>query len=226
MPPNNSHQQFATVLASTIHDLKNSLGTVQSLTNRLAKLYINDMPDFQQLEFEVKRMNHSMMQLLALYRIDNDSFALEIDDYLASDILEEVEAQQSPQLHMSQINLTSRCPDELMVFCDFNHISNALGTILNNTQRYSRNHILLSASREDDYICFTIEDDGEGYPENLLSVNTAEQTQVDWVNGNTGLGLYFVKTIAALHRNQDQCGYIRLDNNSSLGGARFRLFLP
>lgn len=223
MPLNNTQQHFSTVLASTVHDLKNSLGTLQNLISRVSK---NNDPNLLQLEFEVNRMNHSMMQLLALYRIDNNNFSLDIDEYSALEILEEVQAQQSPQFHMSQIKRAQECPDDLMAYCDFSHISNALSTILNNAQRYSHSQILLSAGQEGDYIYFAIEDDGEGYPETLLSMNTADPYQMDWASGNTGLGLYFASTIANLHQNKDKSGYIIIDNNSSLGGARFKLFLP
>lgn len=226
MPLNNTQQHFSTVLASTIHDLKNSLGTLQNLISEVAKNSPHNDPNLVQLEFEVKRMNHSMMQLLALYRIDSNKFSLDIDEYSAGEILEEVQAQQAPQFHMSQKKLALNCPGNLMAYCDFIQISNALGTILNNAQRYSRNNILLSAGKEGDYVYFAIEDDGAGFPENLLSINSADPQQMDWTSGNTGLGLYFSSTIAALHQNHGKSGYIRIDNESSLGGARFRLFLP
>lgn len=167
-----------------------------------------------------------MMQLLALYKIDQEKFNLDIDAYPVEDMFEEVVAQQEPLLQMNGMTLASDCPEELMCFCDFTHISNALGTILNNAQRYSRHKILLSAAQERDYVCFAIEDDGAGYARELLELDMADPIRTDWVSGSTGLGLYFVAIIASLHQNGTKRGYIRLDNDSRLGGARFRLFLP
>jgi hypothetical protein len=44
--------------------------------------------------------------------------------------------------------------------------------------------------------------------------------------GNTGLGLFFTKTIAELNVKAGKRGFIDTDNNSQFGGARFRLYLP
>ncbi|WP_305906615.1 HAMP domain-containing sensor histidine kinase [Methylomarinum sp. Ch1-1] len=224
--PRNTKQHFSTILASTVHDIKNSLGILQDRIHHIAASRQHNDPDFMQLEFEANRMNHSMMQLLALYKIDNDKFNLDIDEYPLQDILDEVQAQQAPLLKMNDIKLTVQCPDELMSFCDYTHISNALGTIFNNSQRYSLSQVALSADQHGDYVCLTIEDDGAGYPDELLSIDPTDHEQMDWVSGSTGLGLYFVATIASLHQNGDKQGYIRIDNQSRLGGARFRLFLP
>ncbi len=214
------------MLASTVHDIKNSLAILYDRIGRISDRRGGDDPDLLQLQFEANRMNHSMMQLLALYKIDNDKFNLDIDEYSAQDIFDEVSAEQTPLLQSEDIALTVDCPDELMCFCDFTQISNALGTVLNNARRYSRHKIALSAEQQPDFVCFAIEDDGDGYSEELLAIDPADQTRMDWVSGSTGLGIYFVSTIASLHRNGDKRGYIRLDNGSRLGGARFRLFLP
>ncbi len=226
MPPD-SHDHFSSILAFTVHEIKNSLGVQQQLIHKISSTRKEkDNPDFIQLEFEARRMNHSMMQLLVLYKIDSDRFSLDIEENPAIEIFNEVEAQQSTFLQYNRIHLNIQCPDDLMSFCDYTHICNALGTILNNAQRYCKHQILLSADRVDDFVCFTIEDDGVGYPQNLLSYDPHDRTQMDWVTGSTGLGLFFVSTIAELHQNNQDKGFIRIDNDSRLGGARFRLFLP
>ncbi len=224
--PLNHHQHFSTVLASTVHDIKNSLGILHDRVRRISARRDHADPDFMQLEFEANRMNHCMMQLLALYKIDTEKFNLEIDEHPAHEILEEVRAQQSTLLQMDRTNLRIECSEELMSFCDFAHISNALGTIVNNAQRYSRGNIVLSADYHEHHVCFCIEDDGEGYPKKLLAIDPINSAQIDWISGSTGLGLYFVAVIASLHRNNDKQGFILIDNESRLGGARFRLFLP
>ncbi len=218
---------FSTILASTVHDIKNSLAILQQLTHKISTLQKDTAnPDIIQLEFETNRMNHCMMQLLVLYKIDARKFSLDIDEYPVSEILDEVKAQQSSLLTFNHIELDVQYPDELMSFCDYTHITHALGTILNNAQRYSHRQVLLSAYQHHEMICFSIEDDGQGYPLELLSINPANRSQIDWITGNTGLGLYFVATIAELHQNNQNKGAVKIDNNSRLGGARFRLFLP
>jgi K+-sensing histidine kinase KdpD len=218
---------FPAVLASSVHDIKNSLTTVRELIIEIAaKNQSRENHDFIQLEFEANRMNNSLIQLLELYKIDSDKFSLSIDEYTANDILQEVKAQQAPLLALNNINLTIDCENELICYCDYDHVCNALGSILNNALRYSNTQLQLTVQKEKDYIVFCMEDDGKGYPEKLLAIDPEDNSQTDWISGSTGLGLHFVATIAALHTTNKTQGYIKIDNNSRLGGARFRLFLP
>jgi len=223
----NKSSEFPTVLASSIHDIKNSLATVRELIIQIAaKQQSSKNHDFMQLEFEANRMNNSLIQLLELYKIDSDKFNLEIDEYSTCEILQEVTAQQTPLLQLNNITLSIDCPEDDYCYCDYDHICNALGSILNNAQRYTHTKIHLSAYQENDYFVFSMEDDGNGYPENLLSINNMDTLSVNQISGSTGLGLHFVATIAALHTSKALKGFIKIDNDSTLGGARFRLFLP
>ncbi|MGR9013919.1 MAG: sensor histidine kinase [Gammaproteobacteria bacterium] len=171
-------------------------------------------------------MNNCLMQLLTLYKIDLSQFNLTIDEHSASDILEDVVAQQSTLLSFGNVQLITQCDDDLFCYCDNALISNALCTLVNNAQRYCLSKVLLSVTQEDDYIVFCIEDDGNGYPEKLMSSDYKQLPQIDMANGNTGLGLFFTETIAQLHTKGQNRGFITTDNNSQLGGARFKLYLP
>jgi K+-sensing histidine kinase KdpD len=218
---------FPAILASSVHDIKNSLTALRALLGQLENIYQDPKPtEFRQLEFETNRMNNSLMQLLTLYKIDLSQFSLAIDEHSASDILEDIVAQQSTLLALSNIELTTECHDDVFCYCDNALISNALCTLVNNAQRYCMSKILLSVAQEDDYVVFSIEDDGKGYPANLLSSDYKQIPQVDLASGNTGLGLFFAETLANLHAQGDKRGFIITDNNSRFGGARFKLYLP
>ncbi|WP_027149056.1 sensor histidine kinase [Methylobacter tundripaludum] len=218
---------FPAILASSVHDIKNSLTALRALLSQLENVYQDPKPtEFRQLEFETNRMNNCLMQLLTLYKIDLSQFSLSIDEHSAADILEDVVAQQSTLLSLSNIQLITECHDELFCYCDNALISNALCTLVNNAQRYCQSKVLLSVVQEDDYIVFCIEDDGKGFPENLISSDYKQFPQIDLANGNTGLGLFFTETIAQLHIKGDKRGFIMTDNNSQFGGARFKLYLP
>lgn len=218
---------FPAILASTVHDIKNSLGIVLELIRQLAlKQQANQGSDFSQLEFEANRINHSLMQLLVMYKIDSHKFSLDVDEYPAMDILNEARAQQHVLSQLNNVTMEVDCDDELLCYCDYSNICNALGTMLNNALRYTRSSVYISAGEEDGYLKFCIEDDGEGYPEHLLTADLRNAADFDWVKGNTGLGLYFVAMIAGLHKNNNKTGYAKIDNQSRLGGARFSLYLP
>ena len=217
---------FPTILASTVHDIKNSLSTLLELIRQILVKQNNCSDDLNQLEFEAARINHSLMQLLVMYKIDSQKFSLLIDEYPAIDIIREAVDQQARLSRLNNIDLQIACDDEVMCYCDYPNVSNALASVLNNALRYTKQTVLISVSEEIGYLRITIEDDGEGYPEHFLNADLNNMADLDWVSGNTGLGLYFVSVIAGLHKRGDVCGYVQVDNQSRLGGARFNLFLP
>ncbi len=61
---------FPAILASSVHDIKNSLTTVRELIEHIANQQESKNQDLIQLEFEANRMNNSLVQLLELYKID------------------------------------------------------------------------------------------------------------------------------------------------------------
>ena len=223
----NENVLFPIILGSTVHDIKNSLGTLLGLIQQLSlKQTDNQVDDIRQLEFEANRINHSLMQLLVMYKIDSHKFSLMEEEYAALDLIREAKAQQERLSQLQNIDVGIECNDDLLCYCDYQHVSNALGTVLNNAQRYTKNRVLVSASEVDGYLRFCIEDDGLGYPAHLLNADLTNAADLDWVSGNTGLGLYFVAAIARFHKNRDKSGFVKIDNQSRIGGARFSLYLP
>ncbi|MDF1583032.1 MAG: HAMP domain-containing sensor histidine kinase [Methyloprofundus sp.] len=211
---------FSAILGSSIHDVKNSLTVISELIQQLKQTNTKNK-HILQLEFEASRMNNNLIQLLTLYKIEAENFTLDIDQYSVSEILNDIKAQQASLFDLSDVDLQIECNEDLLCYCDFNLICNSINSILNNAQRYSHKKIILSAGQQDGYVYFRIEDDGAGFPDNLLRTD-----KVNFKTGNTGLGLYFVSVIANLHSNGNKFGYISTTNDSRLGGASFSLFLP
>jgi K+-sensing histidine kinase KdpD len=223
----NNDTLFPVILASTVHDIKNSLGTLLGLIQQLALKQSSDQLDeIRQLGFEANRINHSLMQLLVMYKIGHQKFDLQVEEHAVIDVINEARAQQNSLLQMSNLHVQVECSEDLLCYYDYQYISNALGTILNNAQRYTQQSILISASESEGYIKFCIEDDGQGYPAHLLNADLGNPVDLNWVNGNTGLGLYFVAAIAGFHKNREKTGFVKIDNQSRIGGARFCLYLP
>jgi len=212
---------FSAILASSIHDMKNSLGVICGLIQSLKQR--NEVPkqELAQLESEAERMNNNLMQLLSLYKIDVAKFSLNIDEYLVKDILDDIYAQQSNLLDLNHITLELEYEENTYCYCDRYLLESALGTILNNAQRYSKQKIILSAKPHDGYTEFSIEDDGNGFPAANLSTD-----YVNFNTGSTGLGLYFASTIANLHESNVNHGYSHISNESRLGGGKLSLFIP
>lgn len=219
------HPDFQAILAFTVHEMKNSLGIINELIQQLAE------PDKRSkellwLEFEADRLNNNLVQLMLFYKIDVAKFNINIDEHLASDLLTDVAAQQNSLFALNNLQLELVCPDDLLCYCDENLVSQALGSLVHNCQRYARKTVRLSAAQAGDYVVFELEDDGEGLPPEMLETTNLENNRIDLKNGSTGLGLYFVSTIAHMHSNGNKKGYIKLSNDSALGGAKFSLYIP
>jgi len=71
-----------------------------------------------------------------------------------------------------------------------------------------------------------VEDDGPGFPPSFLAVSNPTQTGIDFTTGSTGLGLYFARTVAEMHKSRGRTGSLRLENGGAMGGGCFILQLP
>lgn len=218
--------KFSQILASSVHDLKNSLQTVRTLIRTLALEQANlEKPEFRILDLETARMNSCVMQLLVLYRLDASHFKPLLEECRVLDILEEAGYQQSLQIQLRQISFAVESSDDLFCFCDDTLINTVLVSIVNNAMRYCRQAIRLSGWQQGDYVCLCIEDDGPGFSSDIIAEAQGVKSS-ELAKGNTGLGLHFASTIAELHSQGQRHGFITVDNESTLGGARFSLFLP
>ncbi|NOT83944.1 MAG: HAMP domain-containing histidine kinase [Methylococcaceae bacterium] len=219
---------FPAILAFSVHEMKNSLSSINNLIRHLTQQnQLNANKELGQLEFEANRMNNNLMQLLILYKIDESKFTPNVDECFAIDILNAVVEQQASLFAINSLELTIVCAENLICYCDSHLIINAITTVVNNSQRYARTKVLLSAvAEEEGYVRFSVEDDGAGYPAHFLHSNAMDNKVVNLSTGSTGLGLFFVATIAKMHVNGDKKGLITLNNHCPLGGAKFSLLLP
>jgi hypothetical protein len=60
----------------------------------------------------------------------------------------------------------------------------------------------------------------------MLNASTFAETRTPFSSGRPHLGLLFANKVALMHKNKSQQGFIRLSNDSALGGGCFKLFLP
>ena len=101
----------------------------------------------------------------------------------------------------------------------------ALSNLLANAVRYARGQVNITVAREKNLYRLTVEDDGEGIPENergaIFRAFTRLDTSRNRDTGGFGLGLAIVARIAALHR-----GRVLADASASLGGAKLALEWP
>jgi len=96
----------------------------------------------------------------------------------------------------------------------------AMLNAIHNALAYARSGIRIEADMQDGFLAFTVRDDSEGYPQQVLA--SAGESVASGGKGS-GLGLRFARLIAELHENQGRNGTLRLYNDA---GAVFSLLLP
>ena len=83
---------YSTLLASSIHEVKNSLNMLLNSVDRvLTENEVNNATNnlLSQIKYEGQRVNDDLVGLLAIYRIQNEQYAINIDDYSVAGFLEE-----------------------------------------------------------------------------------------------------------------------------------------
>ncbi len=221
---------FSLVLASSVHDMKNSIGM---LVASLAQVIEEQPPEndlqaqhFNTLHYEASRINGELVQLLTIYRMQNNYLPFRLDQHYVLDVLEDQVARNHALIDNRHIALAVDCPESLAWYFDGDLVGSVVQNVIVNCCRYTRSRLLVKATEEEGMLCITVADDGVGYPATMLAA-PSQQVKVAKVNaGTTHLGLYFAEQIAALHKQHNRHGYIKLTNGGPLGGGVFKIYLP
>ncbi len=220
---------FATVLASCIHDMKNSLGLILARLDELAAAAGEDrtLPDktLARLQHEGGRLNNHLIQLLAIYRIGHGQYFPEIEEHGVGEFLQECLMLHEEMLAERHIAVEIDCPPALSWYFDRDLVNGVLSNIINNAFRYTRDRLQIRAGEREGMLELQVLDNGPGYPPAML-VDPGRQQGIDFGSGSTGIGLYYASLVASLHRNRGRSGCIRITNDGIDGGGCFTICLP
>jgi signal transduction histidine kinase len=220
---------FYDILASIIHDMKNSLGMV---LNRLDEIVdelppeINKSAKIASVQQEAKRLNNNLIELLTLYRIENERISPVVDEVYLYDFLQEILAENLSSADSAEVKLTCNCDEELNGYFDEGLVQGIINNLIGNALRYTESKIEISAVEKDGYLVLSVEDDGAGFTEAMLEAQQAESINNELGDGRTLLGIHFANMIAKMHSNKDKRGFIKLSNNNKLKGGCFSIYLP
>ncbi|MFA9218912.1 MAG: sensor histidine kinase [Sphingomonadaceae bacterium] len=222
-------------LGSTVHDMKNSLSVVSGTLERLLSAGAAPEPDaypqLAQMLYQTKRLNDNLIQLLALYKeVGKPGYPFEPAPQRIAELVEQVASQARVLLQAKGITLDLDYPPELIWTFDEDLIIGVLVHAINNAIRYTEDRVRLAIRVDGDMLQLQVEDNGMGFPPVMLEAGSAaldpQQRGVNFLSNNSGLGLYFSREVARMHRHRQRCGSIALANGSSLGGGCFTLRLP
>lgn len=221
---------FASVLASTVHDMKNSLcmliQSTELIQQERQQLSETARDELARLSYESNRLNSNLLQLLSLYRFERNQMPVQVDEYYLSDIIEEVLLKNQFFTEQQRLNVTVDHEADLRWFFDYDLIINLINDAVANALRYCKSAILLHIKQQDNTLVIEVHDDGPGFPAFMLSNADFDMNRPDLANNHTGLGIFFAKLIAAAHFNKGERGTVNLSNGGKLGGGVFCLCLP
>ncbi|MEE5129638.1 ATP-binding protein [Pseudomonas alliivorans] len=220
---------FSMVIASTVHDMKNSLATLtQAHTEWLAKLSVQqrDTPEHGVIEYEFANLNGMLVQLLGLYKLGVNQLPLrpdyhELDDFIEAQLAHHQDVLASRGI-AARVDITDASP---LGFFDRELVGSVVGNIIVNAIGFAREQLAISIGDQDGQLKITINDDGPGYPGYLIERQTEYVQGINQGTGSTGLGLYFAAHIARLHVRNGIQGRIEIANGGVLGGAMFSIYL-
>ena len=209
-----------TLLASNAHEIKNLVGQLTLAMDRLAM----DGEPARGVRLLSRRIGDRMVQLLALHKMQTERLSLRIEAHFPADFIEEL-AHEARTLAGARIDVDCVLSEAAEFwFFDRELAESALLNALHNALTYAKGRIVLSACVRDAYLVFGVEDDGGGFPDQVL--RSQEQSFVGAQCNGTGLGLYFAEVIAKAHVNAGRQGRLVLGNKAHGQGTLFELWLP
>ena len=231
-----AHDLFV-FLASTAHDMKNSISVVSGTLERLmdAGTPPSDLhdaaayPQMAQMLYQTRRLNDNLMQLLALYKeVGTPAYPLDIALADVAQVGEQVASSNRVLLGARAITLDIDIPAGLCWHLDEDLVIGVVNHAINNATRYTRDRIRLSMREQDGALDIRVEDNGAGFTPALLAAGAAagRGRVMDFRANSAGLGLYFASEVAKMHTHRGTCGTVRLENGGELGGGCFVMRLP
>ena len=225
-----SEFNYADLLASSIHEVKNSLNMLLNSIDQVVETCDGDNCPvhnvFSRIQYESKRVSADLVELLAIYRIRNDQYAANVDEHSVAEFLDENINQYQAMILDRKIDYDLACDEDLRWFFDRDLITGVISNVVNNLYKYTKDRLFISAMKERDYLVIRIADNGPGYPENMLISDDDNRRSISFEEANTGLGLYFSRLVAELHKNKGRIGFITTSNDGIDGGGCFSIYLP
>ncbi|MEW9796859.1 sensor histidine kinase [Alteromonas sp. CYL-A6] len=228
--PSHNQIDFSSVLAAAVHDMKNSLFLlIQSIENLASSLPADNLAAREQVasvHYEASRLNTNLVQILSLYRAELERLPITVDECFIFDLINDVIDSNRLYMEQKNIDVEIAIDEGLSWYLDSELVYLLINDVVVNALKYGTSKLKLSAAVNDDYLSVRIEDDGRGYPADMLEKSYEDVHEFQLSQGRTGLGLFFAKLIAAAHSQGERRGEIRLSNGGSLGGSVFEVKLP
>ena len=193
-------------LASTVHDMKNSIGVLSGTLENLLVAAApaaqehapaqppqnspqnppQSQPQYEQLGqmlYQTRRLNDNLIQLLALYKeVGKPGYPFDPAAHRISELVDQVKGQARILLQSRGITLDLDFPADAIWTFDEDLVIGVLVHAINNAIRYTHDRIRLSVRVDGDYLELRVEDNGGGFPPAILESGAGALKTADGVN--------------------------------------------
>ena len=167
-------------LASTVHDMKNSIsvlgGTLENLLDQRGDAPASPQdasyPQLAHMLYQTRRLSDNLMQILALYKeVGKPTYPFDPNTVPLSELVHQVASQARVLLVSKQIALEVDFPPDLLWTLDEDLVIGVLAHAINNAVRYTRDRIRLAIAERDGMLEFRVEDNGMGFPPSMIEAH-------------------------------------------------------
>src|SRR5690625_321499 len=203
------------------HELKTPLMTIQGYAEGIRDHVFAAEDKEKGLEImvtEVNRLKTIINEMILLAKLDSEQSIYQTAEVNAKVLIEQVADRTLPLINERGIALHHEADPAIILTVDEEKMLRALLNITFNGIRHAHSQVNITVGRKNRLTTLTIEDDGQGIPEDLLP--HIFHRFVKGKNGETGLGLAISRAII------EQSGGKITVGKSELGGAKFVITFP
>lgn len=223
-----SRRQRRQMTADIAHDLRSPLAVIAGYIESMRDEVLSPTPArFDTIYSEIEHLQHLISDLRTLSQADAGELPLNLQridpQELIDRTIETFKLQAEKQNIQIEASIDSMMPT---IQGDEERLAQVLGNLVNNALRHTpeKGSIRLKSKRDANGILLSVEDTGEGIPEDVLPRVFDRLYRVDEArqqnSGESGLGLAIAKTLIEAHG-----GTINVFSKVGFG-TRFDIFLP
>jgi len=214
---------ISVILASSIHESKNAVGSLmyqlQTLKSEL-EVPLEQVEKINNIEEGLKQLNDEWVEYLYLFKLASDGYDLQTETLQVNEFLDDQVFVLSQSATAKNLILNYQCDESLLANFDERLLTSVISTAVYNALRFAKSKITLRAELRNEFLVFLIDDDGPGFSD------TENEEEHDFLQNNTGLGLYFTELSAQAHTNKGKQGYIEKSASIILNGACLSIYIP
>ena len=195
-------------LASVAHELRTPLTYIRGYADIIIKTPVSPQDQSFYLSIIKEEADHVtglVQDLFELAKMEKHTFSIHTKDTNLYDLLNKIITKVQPAYNDKSMHIIFSCPESVVIPLDEQRFEQVMFNLLTNASAHSPIHskVFVTVTENKENITITIEDEGEGIPEQHLSHIFERFYRVDKsrtrATGGTGLGLAIVKEIVELH---------------------------